>query len=403
MPRYNYFARDPYGHPIHGTMVAESDIELSERLRNLGYVLTRVKTIKEGIAAELPKRLGQLKPRELLNFTIHLATLINSGVPLLASLTNLVKSAEGSHIQAVIGGIRKRVEAGSSLKEAISHDPRSFPKLYYAIVGAGEATGKLGTVLNDLATYLEWQLDLRSKVKEASTYPTILFCVMILVVIVLLVRVIPAFESLFKEMDIILPLPTLIILGLSSFIRQFWYIFVLGTGILFAAYKFYRRTSKGRYRIDSFKLKIPLFGTILRKVALSRFCHTMSLTLSSGMTLLPALDIGAEVVGNERLNQVALTAKESVNVGERLASSLALSKEFPSLVVTMVEVGEESGALVQSFDKVSQFYDKEVPATIKRFFTIFEPAMIIFMGIVVGGIALSVLLPLIRLIEVVGG
>jgi len=403
MPKYTYFARDPYGHPVRGTMIAENEAELSERLRNLGYVLTRVKAVKEKITAELPRKRKRLNPKELLNFTIHLATLINSGVPLLPSLTNLAKSTGGSYAQTIISGIRKRVEAGSSLKDAISSYPRSFPKLYVAILGAGEATGKLGTVLSDLASYLEWQLDLRSKVKEASTYPIILFTVMILVVIILLVRVIPAFESLFQEMDIALPLPTQIILNLSSFIRNFWYLFLLGIGILVFAYKFYQKYPKGRYNIDSLKLKLPLFGTILRKVALSRFCHTMSLTLASGMGLLPALVLGAEVVGNERLNQVVLTAKESINVGEKLASSLALSKEFPPLVVTMIEVGEESGTLIQSFDKVNQFYDKEVPSTIRRFFTVFEPLMIIFMGIVVGGIALSVLLPLIRLIEAVGG
>ena len=403
MPTYNYFARDFFGHKTTGTLIAKDEAELSERLKKTGYIVTRVKAGKQGAVESPSNRPEKMGAKALLNFTMYLSSLLNAGVPLLPGLSSLSQGAENQRVQGVINGLHQRIKSGSSLKEAMSDNPAAFPKLYTAILGAGEASGELGMVLDDLAGYLEWQMDLRGKVKEASTYPIILFSVMILAITVLMIRVIPAFQELFADIGMDLPLPTQIILSISTFMKQFWHILLLGIGGLILAYRLYRRTSSGHYNIDSLKLKLPFFGTIFKKVALSRFCHTTSLSLTSGMNLLSALDSGAEVVGNERLKQAIIKAKKSVNVGEKLAFSLGLSKEFPSIVITMINVGEESGNLPQAFAKVNQFYDKEVPAAIKKFFLLLEPSLIIFMGVVVGGIALSVLLPLVELMSSIGG
>ena len=403
MPRYSYSARDFFGHKTTGILQAKDEAELSDQLKKTGYILTKVKAVKERAVEGSSDRPERMRTKALLNFTMYLSSLLNAGVSLLPALSSLSQSAEDQRVQRVIAGVHQRVKSGSSLKEAMSDNPAAFPKLYTAILGAGEASGELGRVLDDLAGYLEWQMDLRGKIKEASTYPIILFSVMILAIAILMIRVIPAFEKLFAEIHTALPLPTQIVLGVSAFAKHWWWGILLGIGVLVFAYRLYQRTPSGHYNIESLKLKLPLFGSIFEKVALSRFCHTMSLSLASGMNLLSALDSGAEVVGNERLRQSIIKAKKSVNLGEKLAFSLSVSKEFPSVVITMISVGEESGNLPQSFAKVNQFYDKEVPAAIKRFFALLEPSLIIFMGVVVGGIALSVLLPLVKLVSSIGG
>jgi len=220
MQRYAYTARDEQGKVVKGIMIAEDEIDLSKRINHLGYILTHFKVCVGGAEPEV--KIGRMKPKEVLNFTIHLATLVGAGLPLLDGLRDLAQDAENERIQRIIDDIRFRVEGGSSLKEALSFHPRSFSKLYTAIVGAGESTGKLYASLNDLASLLEWQMDLRTKIKETATYPIILFCVMVAVVTLLVVKVIPTFEPIFATAGVVLPLPTRIVLALSHFVRGFW-------------------------------------------------------------------------------------------------------------------------------------------------------------------------------------
>lgn len=402
MQNYSYTARDTYGKVVRGTMVAENELELSNKISNLGYYLVNSKiiTLRQ---VKTSTTLLRLSPKELLTFTIHLATLLDAGVPLVASLRDLARDETKEHIQKIIDDVRYRVEAGTSLKEALSVQHRSFPKLFIAIVGAGESTGKLGLCLNELAKLLEWQMELTAKMVEAATYPMILFCVMMGVVILMMVKMIPTFEPIFKEMHIALPAPTQFILDMSHFVRRTWYISLGALIFLTAVYKFYNATPKGKYVLDSFKLKIPLAGSLLRKVALSRFCHTFALGLKSGVNILSALDFAGEVVGNMRIQRSVEKAKDSVNIGEKLGTSFQVSGEFPPLVVRMISVGEQSGALSHTLEKVNDFYDKEVPATIKKLFALFEPLMIIFMAVVVGGIAVAIFLPMFKMADAIGG
>lgn len=401
MQNYSYTAKDDYGKSVQGAMAAQDEADLSNRLSHLGYFLLRAKVITN--LAQSSLKMPWLKSREALNFTIHLHTLLNAGVPLTTALHDLAQDTEKVTIQKVIDDIRYSVESGTSLKEALSMHPRSFSKLYTAVVGAGESTGRLNLCLEDLCALLDWQLELRAKIKEAATYPIILFCAMVGVVTLLVVKVIPAFKTVFEGVGAKLPLPTRIVLGVSDFVFHFWYIPLVIIILLIAGYTVYYSTPKGKYRIDSLKLKIPLFSALLRKVLLSRFCHTLSVVLKSGVNLLIALDIAADVIDNSRLRNSIIKARDSVNVGERLAESLQVSGEFPPFVIRMVAVGEQSGDLPKTLEKVNYFYDREVPATIKRMFALFEPIMIIIMGVVVAGIALSIFLPMFQMAEIIGG
>mgnify|MGYP001609460548 CR=1 FL=1 len=402
MQNYIYKARDNYGKVVRGMMMADDELDLANKLSNLGYFLVHNKIISDE-KFKAGRKHSRMKPKELLNFTIQLVTLLDAGVPLVAVLRDLARDEPKESLQKIIDDVRYNVESGLSLKESLSAQPRSFPKLYIAIAGAGEATGKLSLCLNDLAGFLDWQMELAAKAKEAATYPLILFCVMLGVVALLVLKMIPTFEPIFKELGANLPAPTQMVLDVSHFLRKTWYI-ILGTVILLAVgYKLYNSTPRGRYKLDSMKLKLPLIGGLLRKISLSRFCHTFSLVLRSGTNLLTALDLASDVVGNTRIQQSIIKARDSVNIGEKLATSFQVSGEFPPMVIRMVNVGEQSGTLSQTIDKVNHFYDREVPATIRKLFALFEPAMIVFMAVVVGGIAIAIFLPLFKMAEVIGG
>lgn len=402
MQNYSYTARDDYGKEVHGAMMADNEVDLANKISNLGYFLVRFK-ILSGEHVKVKSKMGRIKIKELLNLSIHLATLLDAGVPLVTSLRDLAQDEEKETVQKIIDDVRFHVESGLSLKDSLLIHSSSFPKLYTAIVGAGENAGKLSICLNDLASLLSWQIELRSKMKEAATYPIILFVVMLGVVTLLVVKVIPTFEPMFKDMGVALPMPTQIVLNISHFVRNGWY-YILGS-VIFAVigYKVIQANPKGRYQLDTLKLKFPLFGPLVRKVSLSRFCHTFALGLKSGVNLLTSLEFASEVVHNSRLQRSVIKARDSINVGEKLATSFKVSGEFPPLIVRMIGVGEQSGTLPAALDKVNQFYDQEIPATIRTIFALFEPMMIVFMALVVGGIAIAIFLPMFRMAEIIGG
>lgn len=400
MQRYLYTARDITGKITRGVIVAEDETDLARKISRLGYFLTGYKIYE---TPKLEKKLPKMNAKEVLNFTVQLVTLIEAGLPLLEALDSLAKEAENERVQGLIDGIRYRVEAGSSLKEALAFHSSTFSNLYISIVGAGEATGKLSQVLNDLTRFLEWQQELKAKIKESSIYPIILFLAMAVVIGVITGFVVPKFEPIFEQLGAQLPLPTKIILGISRFVKNFWWVGLILIVALILGYKIYNSTENGRYRLDSLKLKLPIFGKLLRKVVLSRFAHTFSMCVRSGIELLAALDIAKETVGNRRIEKAIEGIKESVNIGERLSTSLRASGEFPPIVVRMMAVGEKSGALSETVEKVASFYDKEVASSIKKIFALFEPIMIVFMGIVVGLIALSLFMPMFKMVQSIGG
>jgi type IV pilus assembly protein PilC len=407
MQRFIYKARDNSGKLVQGFLDAETELDLTQHLKRSGLYLTYARLTSSKVKARATGGGGRLTNKELLNFTIQIAISLDAGVPLMACLKDMAKNSKLPASRRVVDDISRRVESGVSFKEAIAAHPRSFPSLYVSLVGAGETTGKLPFVLQDLGTLLEWQSEITSKIKEASIYPMVLFFTMIGVVGVLMGVVIPKFEPMLKQAGVDLPMPTLIILTISKAVQQYWWMALIGAGAAVGLFLFFNAQEKGRYLIDKFKLKIPVLGDLMSKVALSRFCHTFSLSLRSGINVFAALGIASEVTGNSYLQKTIGKAKDYVNMGEKIATSFELSgkeagNQFPDIVIRMINVGEQSGNLTETLEKVNQFYDKEVPSTIRKMFALLEPMMIVVMGVVVGGIAMAVFLPMIKLVSSVG-
>jgi type IV pilus assembly protein PilC len=405
MLNFVYKARDDSGKLVKGVLAAEDETDLFNRLKTMGFFLTSSKAslIAPKSQSDLKKQ-GNLSQIDLLNFTTQVAISLDAGIPLLTVLKDLGTNSPKKTVKFIVEDLARKVESGSTFKEALAGHPKSFSALFVSIVGAGESTGKLSFVLEDLSKIIEWQLDLQSKIKEASIYPVILFIAMVGVVTVLMATVIPKFKDMFFELGVELPLATKIVLAASS---VWWLPFVVIT-IAVIIWIVIGLKPKGRYQLDKFKLKIPVIGDLLTKVALSRFCHTFALGLRSGVNVFNALGIASEVTGNIFLAQAVSKARDYVNIGEKISTSLVMSMKdaggkFPDIVIRMINVGEQTGSLAQTLDKVNQYYDKEVPAAVKKIFALIEPVMILFMGVVVGGIALSVFLPLTKLISAVGG
>jgi type IV pilus assembly protein PilC len=403
MANYSYLARDDAGKQVKGVMSAESELDLANRLRTMGYFLTSVKSAPNASRQE-SSRSGHLGQVDVLNFTNQISISLEAGVPLLTVLKDLGMNTRQKKLKYVVEDIAHRVESGCTFKEALSMHPHSFNKLFVSIIGAGESTGKLSFALNDLAKLIDWQLDLEAKMKEASIYPIVLFCAMIGVVTVLMALVIPKFEPMFKDLGVELPVATQIVMLAS----KIWWSPFLVIGIAAGIWIFIGMTPKGRYQLDKFKLSLPVVGDLLTKISLSRFCHTFSLALRSGVNVFNALGIAAEVTGNSFIESSVSKARDYVNVGEKISTSMELSGKdsgcrFPDIVIRMINVGEQSGSLADTLDKVNNFYDKEVPSTVKKLFSLMEPLMILMMGVVVGGIAMSVFLPLTKLITAIGG
>ncbi len=396
LDRYSYVARDERGKVVKGILSAESEIDLANKIRNMGYFLTKASLYREKKAGG---RVGSIKGKDLLTFTIHLATLVEAGIPLVEGLRDLSRNAEKEDAGKLIDDLRYRVESGSSLKEALSMHPGSFNSLYLALIGAGEATGKLVFALESLSVFLEWQMDLKSKIKEAMTYPILLSIAMVGVVTLLMVKVVPIFKPMFNQVGTELPFTTQMVINASDFIKHYFILLLFVPVLLIVGYKIIYSKPQGKYMFDSLKLKMPIFGDLIHKIALSRFCHILSLSLQSGVNILGALDISISAMGNSRLEASTKRARDSINLGEKIATSLEVTGDFPPLIIRMIGVGEESGTLANSLNKVSQFYDKEIPRTINRIFTLFEPIMIITMGFVVGFIAISIFMPMFKLAQ----
>ena len=403
MANYSYLARDDAGKQVKGVMAAENELDLANRLHNMGYFLTSVKNAPD-VSQKNEAKGGHLSQVEVLNFSNQLAISLEAGVPLLTVLKDMGISLRQKKVKLVVEDISRRVESGCTFREALAMHPRSFSPLFISIIGAGENTGKLSYVLNDLVKIIEWQLELEAKMKEASIYPIVLFCAMAGVVTILMSAVIPKFEPMFKDLNVELPLATQIVLGAS----KVWWVPLVVFAVAAATWIIIGLYPKGRYQLDKFKLTLPIMGDLLTKISLSRFCHTFSLALRSGVNVFNALGMSAEVTGNSFIAASVSKARDYVNIGERIATSMELSGKdsgckFPDIVIRMISVGEQSGSLSETLDKVNQFYDKEVPSTVRKIFSLLEPLMILVMGVVVGGIALSVFLPLTKLVSAVGG
>ncbi len=393
MPAYKYEALTDNGEKVSGILSARSEEELENLLSSMNLLLLKAKPIEEGKETKKYK----IKRRDLIIFSVHLATSLEAGVPILVALSDFAESTDNPTLKRIIAGIMRQIEAGSSFSDAISSYPNAFPEIYVSIIRAGEATGNLDTVLKDLISFLEWQEDLVAQIKQASIYPTFVITMIMGVIFIMMTFTIPKFIPLLTSFNVELPAPTRILISVATFFQKFWWTMILGVVLFIFTYKITYKTKKGRLFWDRIKLGLPIFGNVNLKLALSRFAHYFALLYSAGIGVVQSLYIIEKVVGNEVIALAIREAREELLTGGNLYDSLRKSRYFPSLVLRMLQVGEETGALDSSLRKVSEYYDKEVPQAIKKMFAVLEPTLIVFMGGLVLFIALSIFLPIYKL------
>lgn len=401
MPSFKYKARDAEGQAVDGILEAEDEKALSEKLSDIGIVLVEAKAVKstEGIAFYF----GKVKRREIVLFTNHLATSVEAGVPVAQAIADYARETENPRVKRIVGDVERQVMAGTNLSEAMEQHPEAFSELYVSIVATGEATGNLDLVLRDLVGFLEWQEELVGQIKQASIYPAFLIMMIIGVIVIMMTVTLPKFIPVLKSFNVPLPGPTKVLIGISEFLQAYWFFLILFVVLFIIMYKVTNRTHKGKYFWDSVKLKMPLFGRLQHKIILSKFAHYFSILYNAGIGIIESFAIIERVVGNEVMRAAVLRARDAIEQGESIYESLKKESLFPPLVLRMIQVGESTGKLDTSLQKASDYYDREVPAAIKKMFAVFEPMLIIVMGGVVLFIALAIFLPLYKLTSSIGG
>jgi type II secretory pathway component PulF len=408
MPTYKYKATNDAGKTVKGVMSAETEDALEAALDGQDlYLISASETSSSagrngGRAGGKRVVRSKVKRADLISFTVHLSTVLGAGVPILQGLDDMVEETENPYFRDVISGIKSSIQEGSSISDSFAVYPNVFGELYVAILRSGESTGRVDDVLKELVGFLEWQEELIGTIKQATTYPTIVVCAVMGLIGVMFTFVLPRFLTIFDDFNIALPLPTRIVIGISNFFQNFWWLMILaGVASLFA-YRAANRTPQGRMAIDRMKLKIPVFGELMRKIALSRFSHYLATLFGAGVNILQALEVVERLVGNAVLADVVRRARLQVGTGQTISGALRESGEFPSMVTRMVSIGEATGNLEETLQKVSEYYDREVPQTIKRLFTALEGFIIITLGVVILFVVLSIILPMLSLQEVGG-
>ncbi|MFH1615951.1 MAG: type II secretion system F family protein [Planctomycetota bacterium] len=397
---YNYRARDNTGKLVRGVIDALSQEEVADKLQRMGYVPV---IITEAFAClkltQLEWSFKRIKTEDIVMFNVQLANMLNSGLSIISSLDTLQKQCENKKLNDIIGRVSRSVESGESFSQALAKHPRVFSDLLVSMVKAAEAGGNLGAVLDRYAEFAETQADLQRKIKEALYYPVILIVAATGVIVFIATVLIPKFVEIFNRAEISLPVPTVILFGMGTAIRQFWYLIILAGVLIVLGTRKYIRTKAGRLRFDRFRLKLPIIGPIVRKSCISRFARTLGTLVGSGVPILESLDIVAEVVNNQVLSRVIKQMRQSVEKGERLAESLKVSQEFPPDTVQMIAVGEETGNLEKMLHKISDFYDRATGYSIKKLVTSLEPILLVAMGVIVAFTMASMLLPMFNMVK----
>ena len=401
MPTFAFSGRTRAGETITGERIADSADAAVEALRREQVLVTRITPAKEKAQAGAKKgKLGKkANPKNLAIFTRQFSVMIDAGLPLVQCLEILGTQEEDKNFAETILATRSDVESGASLADAMKKHPKSFDPLFTNMIAAGEAGGILDTILKRLATYIEKNVKLKSQVKSAMIYPIAVIVIAVLVVGVILWKVIPTFAALFAGLGAELPLPTRVVIALSDFLVNFMPFIIVGIFALGYGFKSYYGTTSGKRQIDGLTLKMPILGLIMRKIAVARFCRTLSTLLSSGVPILDGLDITARTAGNVVVEDAILLTRKSIERGETIAAPLRETGVFPPMVTQMISVGETTGALDTMLGKIADFYEEEVDTAVAGLLTLLEPLMIGFLGGVVGGIVIAMYLPIFDLIS----
>jgi type IV pilus assembly protein PilC len=399
MPLFEYTARNPTNGQIQkGQVDLPTKEEVTSFLRKQRMMLVSVREAPKPIKINFG---AAIKTRDIVIFTRQFATMINAGLPLVQSLDILAKQTENAALKEVVKQVVFDVEAGNTLADAFRKHPKAFTDLYVNMIAAGEAGGILDTILLRLATFMEKNDALVRKVKGAMVYPLVIMSVAVIAITILLIFVIPTFSAMFASVNVELPLPTRIVIAMSHFLTSFWWAIL---GVIAGAWfmiKRYYATSGGRKNIDTLLINSPVLGDVIRKSAVSRFTRTLGTLVSSGVAILDGLEITAKTAGNRVIHDAVMESRASIAGGDTIAGPLERSKVFPPMVVSMIAVGEQTGGLDEMLSKIADFYDEEVDAAVGGLLALMEPVMIVFLGVVVGGMVVAMYLPIFDMINAV--
>ncbi|MFZ0819846.1 MAG: type II secretion system F family protein [Candidatus Acidiferrales bacterium] len=397
MPVFTYKGKNRAGTSVSGEQVAGSKAELASLLRRQQINVTKMS--EKGKEFALPSFGSGVKQEELAIFTRQFSVMIDAGLPLVQCLEILANQQENKTFQKVLTGTRSAIEGGQTLSASMRQYDKIFDTLYVNMVEAGETGGILDTILQRLSTYIEKNVKLKRAVKSALIYPVVVLGVSAAVITLLLWKVVPIFATLFVSLEVNLPLPTRIVIALSHFVGSiFGFLALIAVIGAIIGLRVWYKTEKGRFMIDALLLKLPLMGILLRKIAVARFTRTLGTLISSGVPILEALDITARSSGNAIVERALLQTRKALEAGRTLADPLRDSEVFPGMVTQMISVGEQTGAMDTMLQKIADFYEDEVDAAVKDLLAAMEPMMIVFLGLIVGGIVISMYLPLFVLI-----
>lgn len=389
-----YKARDPMGRVIDGTLDASHKEEARERLTRDGFQVMSLAEGADEVGDLFPRRIAR---KDIIYLSTQLSIMVETGVTLASALNGVAEQEENPTLKTLLLDLRHRVESGEDFSAALARHPRHFDSTYIAMIRASEQTGSLGEMLERIAGYLQKEQETRSKVRGAMAYPGIMLLIAIGVTIFLLTFVLPKFQPLFNREGFVLPTPTKVLLAMSGALLGYWQYWLLGTGSAIGGFIYGRRTLRGRMVLDWLKLRVPVMGSMNRKVALSRSVRTLGAMVQSGVSVLDAIELAAEVCGNYYYAQSWKRVLERVTQGEQICEVLRGDPLFPNTLVQMISAGESTGMLPEVLQKVSNHYDVEVDASLKTATSLIEPIMITIMGVVVGGIGMGLMLPIFKL------
>ena len=402
MPTFAFVGRTRAGENVSGDRVADSMEAAVAALRREQIQVTRINPAKEEAKPKAVKfKAKSVGAKNLAVFTRQFSVMIDAGLPLVQCLEILGSQQDYKPFQKIILAVRQDVEAGTSLAEAMRKHPKAFDDLYVNMVAAGEAGGILDTILLRLATFLEKNDALVRKVKGAMVYPGVIITVAMAAIAILLIFVIPTFQSMFASAGLELPLPTRIVIGMSDFLIGYWWAMLLAIGAFIFAIRSYYATPTGRLQLDGAMLRAPVLGDVLRKSAVSRFTRTLGTLVSSGVSILEGLEITAKTAGNRVIHDAVMQSRHSIAGGETIAAPLEKSAVFPPMVISMIAVGEQTGGLDEMLTKIADFYDEEVDVAVSALLSLMEPAMIVILGVIVGGMVIAMYLPIFDMMNAV--
>ncbi|MGZ8763003.1 MAG: type II secretion system F family protein [Acidimicrobiia bacterium] len=401
---FTYKVRDQVGKVIEGQLEADDQGLVVEKLRSMGYTpisISKRNENKFNAEISIPGFSNRVPLKDISVMARQFATMINSGLSILRSLAILAQQTENKELARVLGEVRIDVERGSSLSAALHRHPKVFNRLFVAMVRSGESSGTLDSVLQRLAHTIEKQVELRRKVKSAMTYPVMVGFVVFTIAMIMLIFIVPQFETIYASLGGELPTPTQLLLKLSKLVRTFFPLLILFGIVGAVLFRRWIKTDKGRAIWDAFKLRVPIFGGLVQKTALARFSRTLGSLTRAGVPILESLEIVADTAGNTVVADAVHDCQRGVKGGDSIARPLEQHEVFPPMVVQMMAVGEETGALDEMLDKIADFYESEVEATVDALTSLIEPLLIVVMGVMVGGMIISLYLPLFNIIKLI--